>query len=398
MQSTTTRGDRRVLGRRRRAALVLAGFGVSLLGISGAGSTVLRAQTQPSHSSTVDAGSAVRPTTGRLRRVSDLTFEVLFDAHKTYTYEVQQVRRVRQDDPARVSMYAGVHEQLLHRGDSEPGGEAFRLSFVAPEIGLFDQAELDLRRAQYVSSAGFLYANHSFRVRDAALAALNYQLVVLGPAQRLARPVARALVYPREESPSAWLIDVDMESGLVLYSGEYDLKTQILRSELRVTSLKLGRDAAIPVQPGWEYRSLHTTRHFEGPAQLRQALQNDPTLRSLRFSLTDVSNDFLPMGYVSVDIRVTEDPYNQDRKLIHAFSDGIDMTFVAQSVGLDPFAVLEQNLGPANGQQIGKFADWNVMQFVFHDRGSNFMVAGRSSAGSLDETALRLFQAARARR
>jgi hypothetical protein len=329
---------------------------------------------------TIPAQQVAAPdaATPMVRTPSDVTFGLLAEAPLRCSYRFRQVRRL----PDARHAFVAIHESLSVVSDGSPVPPSL-LEFESVE-GVARNSKEEARWISTYQRVGRLFQLHGgFGVRDAAAAAANYTLHPFGPGVRAGRPVQRFVVFPRASDKAIWLIDVDVATGLVTYSAEYDSTVRLL-GELEV---KVVEDVA-HLRQRWLPRMILQT--FETIDDGITGLQHNGYVQR------PDAQSILP-EYVLSKVHTTEDTLNGEKTLVVGYTDGIDEVFVLQTPGAaDPFAALPSQQGNTNGRKvtIARFVDASLRVYTFHRRGSQFRVVGRGSLVRLDRLATHLLMQA----
>ncbi len=347
---------------------VMFGVGVSrllfalripILGLSIVGGLLLSgsvsAQNRPMSS---QARAQRASSAAAIGRASDIDFAVIYRAISEMSYEAGQIRRVR--DGSKAGQWVGVRERIHHDVDLT-GGERFRLDYVEPVGANIPEQEKLRRRDLYTDKAGFIYTYQGFRVYDVKQAEANYRIYPIVRLERLGRPVERVLVYPVRWDRSIWLLDLDVETGYPLYSGEYNNRAQLL-SEVLVEAFNPG-STALTADTSW--KPTMVVRPFQNPRDAMNALGSESQ------DLIEEGIDGLPPGYERSTTQIVENLYGE-RNYVSIFTDGIDNVFVIQTPNSDsPFGQL--------GNTIAEYRDLNVAQYAFYVKNVRFLILGRSA-------------------
>lgn len=316
---------------------------------------------------------------------SPVTFQMISQAPQNASHDSVRVRRFLDHNAQLIQ----VREQLTVQADgtSDP---AFKLEFLDVVSG---SSSNSIARTQwsevYRNHAGLLHLHGGFRVTDVALAQQNYQLFDFGASQRLGRAVRRVVAYPNAQDKSVWLVDLDVDTGVVLYSGEYDSRLQLV-SELETTSftvngpvIQLGpRNVG---KPAWSWRpKMQVSRYtsFAGAAAQFGAVA--PVQPAIGAIVGDYSQKI---------VQITEDPVNGDRTLVLGYTDGIDEFFVLQTQGSDnPFLdnPAVRNINDTEAHAIASYDDASMRAYIFHEAGTTYWVVGSGSLARLRDVSMRV--------
>ena len=360
----------------RLAGGLRVGMGALCIGIlSLAGSEVCRAQVQ--------GGGAAIPSG------SPVTFQAIAAAPLQASHESNRIRRFL--DPT--GQLVQVREQLTVQADGTPDA-AFKLDFVdvvAP-TGSSSSARVQWGEV-YRANAGLLHMHGGFRIADAQLAQQNYQIFDFGTCRRLGRDVRRVVVYPNRQDKGAWMVDLDVQTGVILYSAEYDAQLRLI-NELETTSFVL-TGSAIELgprnrtKPAWSWRPKMQVSKFDSISAASVRLGSFvPTQPSLGSVVTDYRQNL---------VQVTEDPVNGDRTLVLGYSDGIDEFFVLQTKGGgNPFSEhpAVRNVNATSAHAIASYDDASMRAYVFHESGTTYWVVGSGSLARLKDVSFRICQQA----
>jgi len=296
------------------------------------------------------------------------TLTDLLAGDRTTDRTLVQLRRFRQG-----AGVVAIREQLVVDSNGVDV-QGHQLSFLGVEGELPGSAVYQKWQQTYSLFAEQFYRQGTFRVRDEALAKQNYNLYDFGASSRAGRPTRQTVVFPTSPEKSIWVVDVDIATGLVLHSIEFDANLTVL-SEVEVVSVMLAAQlqATTPVQ---------TVRDFAAAAA---ALGNPAGL------VEPVTTMVSEYSLILVETRI--DPWNGMPKVVLTYSDGIDQFTVSQKPGsLDPFAGLPGS-EPGTGT-IGRYRDRAISALVFWDDGVAFEVVGNGGLQRLDEVAKALYAAA----
>ena len=312
-----------------------------------------------------------------ISRASDVTFSLLATAPFGANYRGTQVRRFLDEDGRMVQ----VREAITVLGDGTKDSP-FQLEFqdlVGTQLGTVERSKWQVR---YQVHAGLLHHHGTFRLRDAALAAQNYQIVDFGAFPRSGRVVRRTVIFPRRLDKGIWVLDLDIETGVPLYSAEFDNRGVLIGDvEIQSFSPTLSpTDVATFVawQPRLVVNNLPaTTSMTRLPWSVAQTVRIAGNLTEYRQSVT----------------QVTQDPVNGDSTLVMGFSDGVDEFFVTQSIAAgNPFPAITIPGKIATGKEhvIASYSDPALRAYVFHEQGLTFQVIGRNSLTRLKGVAWEL--------
>jgi hypothetical protein len=332
---------------------------------------------------------------------SQITFQNIKDAMDRRTYAIRQVRRTREQVPLPTSgsglitsgsgslsvsvkqtndtRWVGTQESLLHQGVGTNTPERFQLAFLGIEGATLTPFELSQRQAIFTESAGFLFRYQSFRVHDVAQANLNYVIYYLGKAQRIGRPTYRVAVLPKRWDRSAWLLELDLETGYPLYRAEYTLDV-VLRAEVEVQTFQ--PNVRIPNSTSW-WSSTKGFTDFASPAI------------ALSQVLTSVSSQVvpgvgeLPAGYKLARSQVITDAFQGTKTASLIYSDGIDQIFVQQNPRPESSWSVQ-----TVGDNLYVFENNGITDFYFAHRGVDFRILGGASRAMVENTAKAIYRQA----
>ncbi|MGE3173373.1 MAG: hypothetical protein AB7O97_12175 [Planctomycetota bacterium] len=333
---------------------------------------------------------ATSPAAWAVQSGADVTFQLLASAPFRGAYETERVRRFLDHNGQIVQ----VRERLKIEGDGTPTSP-FKLEFL-DLVGAgtaFDATARAGWSETYRVHAGLLHMHGGFSVHDPVSAAQNYRIYDYGRTTRAGRPTQQVVVFPNRLDKGFWLLDVDRETGVPLYSAEYDLRLRLL-NELECTTfvradnaLTRGATAGTGPQKGswyWTPR-MRVTRY--------------PTVQLAAASLTGLSAiqpaiSGIVSEYHQSFVQVTEDPVNGDRTLVLGYTDGIDEFFVLQSpssynpLQSNPALSVKQKGGGSH--TIAAYDDPLLRAYVFYQAGVAYRVFGRSSLERLKDVSMRL--------
>lgn len=296
------------------------------------------------------------------------TFSELLAGDRTTDRTLVQLRRFRQG-----AAVVAIREKLVVDSNGVDV-QSHQLSFLGVEGELPGSAAYQKWQQTYSLFAEQFYRQGTFRVRDLALARQNYHLYDFGPSSRAGRSTRQTVVFPTSPEKSIWVVEVDIATGLVLHSIEFDANLAVL-SEVEVLYVTLAAQlpAATPVQAVSDFAAAAAA--LGNPAGLVEpvtAMVGEYTL-------------------ILVETRI--DPWNGMPKIVLTYSDGIDQFTISQKPGaLDPFAGLPGS-EPGTGT-IGRYRDRAMSALVFWDDGVAFEVVGNGGLQRLDEVAKTLYAAA----
>lgn len=339
----------------------------------------------------------------RVQSAADVTFDLLSRADFEATYVATRTRRFL--DPQGSNPLGGggamvqIRERLLLQGDGSEGSP-FRLEFLEVVGSAQDPAQTARWGEVYRANAGLLHLHGGFRVRDAAAAARNYQVYDFGVFHRIGREVRRSVVFPRRMDKGIWLVDVDTETGVVLYSAEFDSSLRML-SEIETTTLSLGPipdkqplmgASRVGARPSWSWQPRLVVSKFPSFATAAAGIQGSV--------LVDPAVGQVVSEYGQHLFQVTEDPANGDRTLVLGFTDGIDEFFVLQTNAMsDPFkgnpsVFSKRDKTGSQTHAIASYDDPAMRVYAFYENGLLFQVVGRGSLVRLKGVATRVCQQA----
>ena len=346
-----------------RAVVRAAGAAVALL----AGSVLAQTGTQ--------AATTKQPAV----TAAHLSLQSIWQAPQNLDYTAVQLRRFYSLPTAvgGVANVTTVREQLISDSNGTPS-PAFVLSFLGVE-GELPGSPLNLQWDNtYLKHARRFHETGSFRIRDLAHAQANYTLHSFVNVVRAGRSATRMVVYPGHLDKSIWVVDVDQQTSLPLYTAEFDRQFRIL-SEVEVVSLTLS--AQVPPPP-------------PGPVTVREYASFGAATQEFEDELGLVEPDLanLPEYHLRKAI-VREDLLNQRKTLQLTYTDGVDeFQLVQEMAPTNPFASLpSQNNAPgsgvANPHTIARYSDHSMRVLLFWAGDVSFQVAGRGSLARLDEFA-----------
>lgn len=373
MPSSRANHDRQSGGLRavRSGLLALTGLLGSAILAVGTSTQVLPGQV----AATTSGAAAGAPALPAIQSAADVTFQLLAAAPRRHDRTVTQTRRFL----AQNGTMAGVHESLEVKAIGVPS-PAFRLCFQGVEGQLPGSPVEQSWNATYVRCASLFHEHNSFQVHDADLAAANYTLHDFGSGMRAGRPIRRVVVFPRLLDKAIWVLELDTQTAIPLYSAEYDSSFRLL-GELVVTSFQLSVAPFVASQP-----AMLLTRHPDFATAVRQL----PTAQGL----VDPGIGKIAPDFRLRFVQVTEDPANARKSLVLGYTDGIDEVFVIQTPGTtDIFSVLPGAKGAvpaANAATIARFRDRALSILTFWHQGVTFQMVGRGSMLRLEQVAKRI--------
>jgi len=308
-----------------------------------------------------------------------LSLQTIWQAPQNLDYTAVQLRRfyALPTGPGGMATVTTVREQLVSDSNGTPS-PAFVLSFLGVE-GELPGSPLHLQWDHtYQKHSRRFHESGSFRIRDLAHAQANYTLHSFVNVVRAGRSATRMVVYPGHLDKSIWVVDVDVQTSLPLYTAEFDRQLRIL-SEVEVVSLTLS--AQVPPPPPGPV----TMREYSSFVAATQEFEDD-----LGLVEPDLAN--LPEYHLRKAI-VREDLLNQRKTLQLTYTDGVDeFQLVQEMAPTNPFAGLpSQNNAPgtgvANPHTIARYSDHSMRVLLFWADDVSFQVAGRGSLARLDEFA-----------
>ena len=326
---------------------------------------------------------------GILANGAPVTFQHLAQAPFQSSYQATRVRRFLGSN----SEIVQVREQLMLQGDGTRDS-AFRLDFLDLIGSIPPSATAQAVWSEvYRNNAGLLHMHGGFHVTDPALAQQNYQIFDFGQATRIGRGVRRIVVFPTRTDKGIWVLDLDVVTGVALYTGEYDSQLRLI-SELETTSFAL-MGSAIQVssrgatKPAWSWRPRMTVSRF---GDLQSANMRLGVFVPLQPAIGGTVSD-----YRQQFVQVTEDPVNGDQTVVLGYSDGIDEFFILQSrSGGNPFLdhIATATITSSAAHAIASYDDRAMRAYVFHEAGTIYWVVGSGSLQRLKDVSFRLCQQA----
>ncbi len=295
------------------------------------------------------------------------TMQDLAVAIGTVDYSAVQLRRFRDTTHGVITTRERI--DVAANGTAMP---AFAVTFLGVE-GQLPGSPLHLQWQQTYSRFGNLFFSHgTFRVRDLARAAQNYTIYDFGVVTRAGRTAQRLVVFPSRLDKSMWVVDVDAQTRVPLYTAEFDAQLTVV-SELEMLTFTVG---AGPI-PATQFTSLHP--NFQAA---RAAMGNPAEM------INPVINAAAEYGIERVEVHT--DPVNGRSKLMMTYTDGVDQFVVVQSPGTSDFlgALPGTKRG---GKAIARYRDPAMSALLFWEGGVSFHVAGRGTMRRLDDVAHRLF-------
>jgi hypothetical protein len=261
---------------------------------------------------------AARAQGGPFAKPWEIELRHIQHAMTALDFEIEQVRRVvdlRGGSP----VVTGILEQLRH-GRDRGEGERFDLAFRGIEGVQLTESQFAQRDQLFRSQAGAIHLDQSFRIVDLADANANYALFYISLVQRAQRHCYRVLLLPRLVARSAWVLDLDLETGYPLYRGEINALGEFA-GEIEVSSFRHGAAARLP-ENDWGWKSPPNVTEYTDPAAAVRALGSQYVLPETAV---------LPPGYEPVAARVVQDPLSPARRLVIDFCDGIDQIHVVEA-------------------------------------------------------------------
>lgn len=379
----------RPLPTQRRCAATYCGFALAAV-LAGALFGDAVAQSVPNRSATklqqpaknapvgsTSTGTATSPFA--VPTAQDLTFRNLAAAPFHLTWQATQIRR---------SLDAGgrlieVRERLTVQGTGAQDSP-FQLEFVDLVGAVLTSAERQTWLSTYARHASLLFHHGGFAVHETALAEANYTLHDFGLTRRANREARRAVVFPRRFDKALWVVDVDTETGIPLYAGEYDSALRLV-GEVEVVAFAFG--AQVPrLAAGWNWTPRNQVDVHATPQLAMQQMQPGFVVAP---ALASILNEY------SVHIaQVTTNRLNGDRSLVLGYTDGIDEFFVIEGANLsDPLANSPSRmpgLAQTKPHTIAAYDDPALRVYVFHEKGTTFQVAGSGTLARLKDAAYQL--------
>jgi len=325
------------------------------------------------------AGKSALPAVGGAAAVPSMpvipTLQSLRQAAVAQDYSLVQLRRFRSDQGNVVAVRENL--QVDANGTSEP---AFALAFVGVE-GELPGSPVSLKWQQTYARYGAMFFSYSsFRIRDVGRAQVNYTIHDFGPVHRAGRAARRMVVFPQSGDKAVWVIDVDDQTEIVLYSAEFDTQMRLL-AEVEVLSFTAG----VSSQSSGGLASIANGATVMADFVAAKTFLGDPA------GLID-PNVMVASDYSLERIEVRDDPLNGQQKLVMSYTDGIDQFVVVQAPGsADFFSGLPGKTTQSSGHTIARYRDPAMSVLLFWDDGIAFHVAGRGSLRRLDEVARRIY-------
>ncbi|HEX6812248.1 MAG TPA: hypothetical protein VF384_11535 [Planctomycetota bacterium] len=301
------------------------------------------------------------------------SFQSMGQAVQSNDYTIVQLRRFRDAQANVVSVRECL--QVDANGSNSP---IYALTFVGVE-GELPGSPAFLTWQQVYSRFSSLFFEHgTFRVRNLQKAQANYTVHDFGTATRANRMVSRIVVFPQSLDKAIWLIDVDVQTQVPLYTAEFDSQLRLL-SEVEAVSFM----ASVSMPPP-AASAVNSILHPDYPSA-DSSLGHPQGLIEPQVSFAS--------DYSVERIAVRVDPINNLQKLVISYTDGVDQFMIAQAPGIDDvFADLAKataSTGP--NHTIARYRDPAMTVLLFWEGGVAFQVAGRGALHRLDEVARRLY-------
>ena len=308
-----------------------------------------------------------------------ITFARLFDAERNLWASVDLVRSSFEganshSDGGAVTILERLRIAPAVADPADPQAPLvprFRLSFVDSVSSALTPTDRALRRAVYEKSAAFLFLHGTLLVDDPVRAATNYSLHYMGPVQLLGRAAHRVVVLPNSCDRSAFVWDLDVQTGFPLHQAEYTPEGVMMSS---LTAVRFEAGNAIeklgsPVE-GWsEPKSL--VQHFGSISALKKQLPD--------VQLVVPASEPAQSGYSLSLIRAIHDDLDGHVDVVLGYGDGLDEILMVQSHGLPPTGLADV-LGQGV-QTVQRFQDLHTIQLRFQSTDVSFLVVGRASVG-----------------
>ncbi|MFM1873768.1 MAG: hypothetical protein RL398_3190 [Planctomycetota bacterium] len=313
---------------------------------------------------------------------SHLSLSAIYQAPQVQDYTAVQLRRFY--TPSAVvgqpPTVTTVRESLISDANGA-GAPAYEVTFLGVE-GELPGSVLNLQWANtYQKHGRRFHESGSFQIRDLAQAQANYAMHSFSNVVRAGRAATRVVIYPGRLDKSIWVVDIDQQTSLPLYSAEFDRQLRIL-SEVEVVALTLS--AQLPPSPP----SQTIVQEFDNFAEAAQQFDGDLGL---------IDPDLPLMGeYQLRKALVREEPLNQRKTLQLTYTDGVDEFHLVQEMApTDPFAGLpSQSSTTQSGHTIARYSDHSMRVLLFWAGDVSFQVAGRGSLVRLDEFAREVYSKA----
>jgi hypothetical protein len=312
-----------------------------------------------------------------VQSAADVTFALLATRPQVSTYQVEQTRRFLDERQNLVQ----IVERLTARGNGT-AATPFQLEFIRV-LNETDPAVISKWHKTYLDNAGLLHLHGGFRVHNVACAQRNYTIHDFGVTQRIGRTARRVVVFPNRVDKSIWVLDVDVMTGLTVYSAEFDSTANLL-GEIEITSMTPPGKVPAPTV-GWAWAPRMAVQDFPSAeaagAALRAGTPVSPRLATL-----------MP-EYVLNRVHLSEDGSNGDQSLVMTYTDGVDVFFVSESFGArNPFELSPAlGFGSTRGKHtIASYDDPVLRVYLFHENKVNFQIVGRGGLTRLRDVALGL--------
>jgi hypothetical protein len=315
-----------------------------------------------------------------IQSAGQVTFSLLASAPFQSSYRADQVRRFLDSSGSLVEL----QERITVQGNGTESSP-FRLDFVDQSGAKVKGPAATLAPkwdALYSDHAGLLFLHSGFRVHDPVLAQANYSILDFGIARRAGRDVRRIVVFPSRPDKAIWVVDVDTQTGIPLYSAEFDPTARLI-GEVEITALSLG-STVVPQTPNWSWSPRMTITNLTSPQQAAASLVGaSPTIPGV--------GQIMP-EYALRDLHVAGNALNASQTLVFGYTDGIDEFFVSEAFGASyPFAPSPMApRGAPHTHTIASYDDPGLRAYVFHESGVTFEVIGRGSLRRLQDVAKRV--------
>jgi hypothetical protein len=253
-----------------------------------------------------------------------------------------------------------------------------RLRLLRVEGMNLDAAEIARRNREYESHARFLHDYRDFHVSDWQLATTNYTVdtrpgtIQVGQLGRV--NVEIHTVRPRGGQKSSHELAVQPESGLILRSREFDVRSRLVL-EISVQMLQVDEQAQLPSDPQQYWRPVMEVKVHRDVQAAKVSLNPNLDLR-----IPDARA--LPKGYVLTEVRTTRQPLSNLEVLVLEYTDGIDNLHVVQgrmtvlSSGAAP-VLPEPPSTPLLGDVIYRYREGVHSQCMAVRGGITYLVVGR---------------------
>jgi hypothetical protein len=307
----------------------------------------------------IGAQSFVSPTAAAAP--GPATFQALSSAAQNQDFTAVQLRRFL-DDKGNV---ATVRERLEVDANGT-GTPEHAVTFLGVE-GVLPGTRIHLKWQQtYARFAPLFYRHGTFRLKSLVATQANYSIHDFGPVVRAGRSARRTVVFPNSMEKAIWVIDVDAQTSVPLYSAEFDGQLRLL-SEVEVISFA---DTVASFISGLDGMTMHASYQAAKTSMGSPTGLMDPNVSS--------AND-----YQLQTVEVRDDPLNGWQSLVMTFTDGIDQFLVTQTPNVpDLFAGFPaQSQG---GQTIARYRDPALSVLLYWEGGVQFQVAGRGAMHRLD--------------